>query len=169
VTRPADPLPFREGLRRQYLWTDETGQRRAGWRVPFFIWLVPVLFAVAAVLLAAQTLWRQSVTVPTTGEVVRVYDWDGDYGPVYRYTWTDGTETEATAGVSSPNWNFPIGSTHPIRYFPGEKRDVVLEGPHNWFVAGVIGAIALGLGLISLYAQLRLWRWLRGGDGLPRP
>ena len=148
---------------RAFLWTDAAGRRQASWHVPVLIWLLPAVFALGTAAMVAEALIKTRLTVPTTGTVVRVYDWDGDYSPVYRYVWTDGTETEATAGLRDASWNFAIGSTHPIRYFPDEKRDVVLEGPHNWTVARVIGVITLFLLPFSAYAQARVNRWRRAG------
>lgn len=150
-----------------FLWTDAAGGRHASWHVPVLIWVTPAVFVLAALFLAAEAFVRTTMTVPTTGEVVRVYDWDGNYGPVFRYVWTDGTTTEATSGTSDPSWNFPIGSQHAIRYFPEMKRDIVIVGAHNWYVAGWIALIALPIVLLSSYAQSRVNRWLRGGAPAP--
>jgi len=152
---------------KSFFYTDPEGRRLASWHVYVLLWLLPVIFALATAALFAEAIWKTTATVPTTGEVVRVYDWDGNYGPVFRYTWTDGSVTEASTGNSSPDFNFPVGSLHDIRYFADRKADVVLVGPHNWFVALVIGAITLGVSLFSLYGHARLRRWLRSGARPP--
>ncbi len=141
------------------------GRRLVSWRAWVLVWVKPVLFGLAAFLLAAEAVWRQVATVPATGEVVRVNAWEGEtildrgttnYAPVFRYVWSDGGVTEASTGMSHPDWNFEIGSTHAIRYFPRARTDVVLPGPHNWFVAGVVG----GLAAVFLIPALVLTRWL---------
>lgn len=150
-----------------FLWTDESGVRHASWHVAALIWVAPVVFAIGVAVLLFEAVVKTTMTVATTGEVVRVYDWDGNYSPVFRYTWTDGTATEATSGQSDPDWNFPVGSEHAIRYFPEAKRDIVIEGAHNWAVPGWIALIALPILLLSAYAQSRVNRWLRGGAPAP--
>ncbi len=148
------------------------GRRQVSWRVWVLIWVAPVLFVGAAVLLSLEAAYKLSATVPGEGEVVRVYAWPGEtwfdrgktnYSPVFRYQWTDGTMTEASSGVSHPDWNFAIGERHAIRYFPGAKRDVVLPGPHNWFVARVIAIIGGALVFPAALASLAVWRWQRRG------
>lgn len=148
------------------------GRRQVGWRLWVLIWILPGLFLAAAALMFAHEGWRHVASVPTTGEVVQVYDWPGgtifdrgvtNYGPVFRYSWSDGSATEATSGLSHPSFNFPIGSVHEIRYFPDAKRNVVLPGLHNWMAPSII----LGLGAVTLipalWATARLRRWQREG------
>lgn len=148
------------------------GRRQASWRMWLLIWITPVLFGVAALALAGQTLYLQSVTVETTGTVVRVYEWDSDnpfdegpkvYGPVFRYIWTDGTPTEASAGVSSSLWNFPIGTELAIRYHPGAKDNVIVVGSTEWLVARVIAILAVLTAIPALLASFILRGWLRRG------
>lgn len=149
----------------------EAGERIVSWRVWLLIWVVPVLFAVAAMVLAGEAAWRQLSTVPGEGEVVRVYAWEGEtmfdrgttnYGPVFRYEFAPGESAEATSGMSHPDWNFEIGTRMPIRYNPRTKTDVVLPGAHNWAVAGVIALIALVTALPALWGHRRVTRWQRG-------
>ena len=153
VTRPG----------RAFLWVSQDGQRHASWHVYVLIWVAPVVFALATALLAFDSWKRTHGTVPTTGEVVRVYEWDGEYSPVFRYTWTDGNETEASTGYRDAGWNFPVGSRHAIRYFAEARRDVVLEGPHNWYVARMIGLFTLAAFALALALHGLLRRWLRRG------
>ena len=152
--------------------TTEAGERIVSWRVWLLIWLVPVLFAAAALFLAGHAGWRQVSTVPGTGEVVRVYAWEGEtvfdrgrtnYAPVFRYEFAPGEMTTASVGMSHPGWNFEIGSKMPIRYNPHRKMNVVLPGPHNWAVAGVIGAIALITAVPAWWGHRRVRRWQRAG------
>lgn len=148
------------------------GRRQVSWRTWLLVWLVPGTFALAALGLVAEAAVKLHATVPATGTVVRVYDWPStapwnrgtpEYAPVFRYVWSDETETEASVGMRHPDWNFAIGSEHPILYFPGAKRDLVLPGPHNWAVAKAIGAIAAVTAVPALLGHRRLRRWQRGG------
>ena len=147
---------------------DEVGGRIVSWRVWLLIWLVPGLFGLAAVMLAGETAWRIQQTVPGQGAVVRVYDWPGEtifdrgqtnYGPVFRYEFKPGEMTEASVGMSHPDWNFPIGEVHDIRFDPRRKTNVILSGPHNWAVAMVIGVIALVTAVPAIWAHRRARRW----------
>lgn len=122
--------------------------------------------------MAVEAYVRTTHTVPTEGEVVRVYSWPGEspwnrgvmeYAPIFRYVWTDGTETEASGGYRDPDWNFEIGSRHAIRYWPDRKTDVVLEGRHNWFVAKVIAVMAVILVFPALAIHLAVQRWRNRG------
>lgn len=159
---------------RYLLRTTEDGRRLISWRVWVLVWVTPVLFALATVLLLGEAAYKRFATVETEGEVVRVYTWDGEtifdrgtvnYAPVFRYVWSDGQPTEASAGMSHPDWNFALGSRHVIRYFPAAKSDVVLPGPHLWSVAWAIALIALGVTMPALWGTWRLKRWQRGGTG----
>lgn len=148
------------------------GSREVAGRVWVLIWLLPVLMSVAGAGMLAIQAYRHITTVPTTAEVVRVYTWEGAYpirgtvpvyGPVFRYTWTDGQPTDATAGMSHSTWNLDIGSRHQIRYNPRVKGNVVFGGIVRFYA----GLVVLGLGLVTvlpaLWASLRLRRWLRAG------
>lgn len=151
--------------------TTETGERIVSWRVWLLIWLVPGLFALAALGLLGEAGYRQLSTVPGEGEVVRVYQWPGEtvfdrgtvnYAPVFRYAFKPGEMTEASTGLSHPGWNFAVGSRHAIRYNPNRKGDVMLPGAHNWAVAGVIGLIALVTALPAWWGHTRVRRWQLG-------
>lgn len=154
--------------------TNPDGSREISWRVWVLTWVVPLCFLGGALCVALFTLYQQSVTEVTTGTVVKVYEWDNDapqmfypgdkvYSPLYRYVWTDGTETEATAGTSHTKWNFPVGSEHTIRYYPDRKDDVILVDDTEWLVAQVVGLIGVLLVPLSLLITLRLRRWQRDG------
>ena len=156
-----------------FFWrTLEDGRREVSWRVWVLIWVAPVLFLLAGAGLLVWEGYRHLASVPTEAEVVRVYEWDGEglftsgtklYGPVFRYVWSDGETTEATSGMSDPDWNFEIGSTHQIRYFPAYKANVVFPGAHNWLPGLIVGAIGLILTGPALWGSLRIRRWLRAG------
>lgn len=148
------------------------GTRLVSRRVWILIWVTPVLFLAAALLMFGYEGWRHIASVPTTGEVVKVYEWEGEtifdkgkplYGPVFRYTWSDGQPTEATSGMSSPDFNFPIGSDHDIRYFPEKKRNIVLPGMHNWLAPLIILGIGVAMSIPALWGTARLRRWQNGG------
>lgn len=156
-----------------YFWhTTPDGRREISWRTWLLVWILPGLLLLAAVVMLGWESYRHLATVPTTGEVVRVYAWEGEtmfdrgdtnYGPVFRYTWTDGTETEASVGMSHKDWNFEIGSVHPIRYFAGSKTNVVLPGAVNFYAGLIVGALGLVCMIPALFAASRLRRWQRGG------
>ena len=144
------------------------GARLVSWRVWFLTWLLPAAFGLTAAGLAGWTGLRYLTYERGTGEVVRVYAWEGEswfdrgvtnYGPVFRYEFASGEETEASTGMSAPGWNFEIGSRHPIRFDPTARGDVMLEGRHNWAVAAAIGAIALVTALPALWLHRRVRRW----------
>lgn len=156
---------------RAFLWrTAPDGRREIGWRAWVLIWVAPAMFVGTAAMMLAYESYRHLASVPAIGEVVRVYEWQGEtmfdhgvtnYGPVFRYAWTDGTETEASTGMSDPNWNFEIGSTHPIRYFPRKKGNIVLPGLANFLAGLVVGAIGVVLTVPALLGTFRLCRWQR--------
>lgn len=146
------------------------GSRRVSWRIWVLIWVTPLLFLGAAAFLALQVVQQRQAMVETTGTVVKVYEWESTnpfdegpyvYGPVFRYTWTDGTETEASTGTSSSLQNYPVGTEMTIRYNPDAKDNVVIVGPSEWMVARVIAIIGLVLAIPSILASLLIWRWQR--------
>lgn len=149
------------------------GKREASWRAWLLIFLLPGLFAAAAVYLLFESLVFDSKAERTMGEVTRVYEWEswtpwtGDtiiYSPVFRYQFSDGSMTEASTGQSSPNWNFEIGSTHEILYLPDVKTDVKLNNFETlWALPLIIAGISLVTLLPSLLGAWLLLRWLRGG------
>lgn len=135
------------------------------WRFKVAIFALPVLFAGAALLFAAESAWFLLHAEKAEGEVVRVYEWDGEtfldgdkvYGPVFRYRWSDGKETEASLAMSHKDWNFPIESKQMILYDPAEKTNLRLPGFFfNWGIPAVLS----GLALITFLPALLLWRWL---------
>lgn len=163
----------------KFLWrANADGTRQVSWRLWVLIWVTPVAMAAAAVYLVIEVLYQQEKMVETDGTVTHVYVWDNDapqifypgdkiYSPRYSYVWTDGIETEATAGASHTDWNFDIGSKHRIRYWPDQKGDVVLVGPSEWWVARVIAWLAALLVAPALIATFFTRRWLgRGKQGV---
>jgi hypothetical protein len=162
------PMSFRIWLLRS-----RDGKREASRWMWFLIFLLPAGFLCATVWLTFSSLWIDATATRTTGEVVRVYKWqdwnpwDGEttvYSPVFRYKFTDDSMTEASAGQSSPNWNYEVGSTHKILYFPRRKGDVILD---NFEAMWALPLAILGIGLVcllpSLLGALLLLRWLKGG------
>ncbi|SNS76589.1 DUF3592 domain-containing protein [Antarctobacter heliothermus] len=162
--------------RQAFLWrTGPDGRRQVSWRVWLLIFVTPGLFGAAAALLAYDSLNFVSRAETTTGEVVRVYEWENwnpwegshtAYGPVFRYDFGGGDMTEASLGQSSSNWGFEIGSRHQILFRPDAKGNVKLPVfEHLWALPLTI----FGLGLITLipalFAAWRVRRWLRGGAG----
>ncbi len=160
---------------RTFLWrTTPDGRREIGWRLWVLVWVAPVLFVLAGVILVAWEGWRHMTFVPAEGEVVRVYEWEGDgmfgkgsktYGPVFRYTWTDGAETEASTGMSYTDARFAVGDRMEIRYHPNRKTDVLLPGLVNFAAGLIVMAIGAVLSVVALLGTLRLLRWKRSTKG----
>lgn len=155
-----------------YFWrTLPDGTRQISWRVWVLTWVAPVLFLLAAGLLALQTLAFMAGAEKVTGTVVRVYEWDGwtlmegdvpVYSPVFEYTWTDGEKTQASNGMSAHVWNFPIGSEHQIWAKTGSKGNVMLDRfDRMWGVAAIVGVIGLAVTLPAVIVTFFLFRWLR--------
>ena len=165
------------GGQRFILRTNPDGTREASWRHWVLVWVTPVCFLGGALWLVLNVYLVRDATEVTEGEVVKVYEWDNDapeifypgdkiYSPVYRYIWTDGTATEATAGTSHTGWNFPIGTKKQIRYYPDRKDNVTLVGPSEWWVVKPIAVLALITGVLSVLGTWVTRRWLaRGAPG----
>ena len=155
---------------RYLLRTNPDGSRQISWRMWVLIWVLPVVMALGALVMAAWAQYLRESYVETQGTVTHVYAWENDapqifypgekiYSPRFRYTWSDGTETEATTGSSHTGWNFEIGSSHTIRYDPSHKDDVVLAGPSEWWVATYVGWIAAVCLIPALIGTALVLRW----------
>ncbi len=154
--------------------TGPDGERQASWRVWVLIFLLPVLFLIAAAILAWDSYAFVARAERTTGVVVKVYSWEGwnpwdrattDYSPVFRYRFSDGKMTEASTGQSSPNWNYEIGSQHEILFNPDIKTDVKQNNFEQlWAVSATIGTIGLVLLIPAIIAALFVLRWLKAGS-----
>jgi len=46
--------------------------------------------------------------------------------------------TEASTGMSHPDWNFAIGSQHDIRYFLAREGSVIPQCPDNMAAEHII-------------------------------
>lgn len=136
------------------------------WRLKVAIFAMPVLFFLAALFFASESAWFLSHAETTEGEVVRVYEWEGEtfldgdkvYGPVIRYSWADGKPTEASLGMSHSDWNFPIESKQTIHYNPRVKDNVRLPG---FFFNWMMPSILLGLAVVTLIPMWMLWSRVR--------
>lgn len=156
-----------------FLRTGPDGRRQVSWRVWVLIFVLPALMIGAALLLAFESHSFVNGAQRTMGEVVRVYSWDSNnpwdgehtaYSPVFRYTFAPGDITEASLGMKSANWNFPIGSRHEILFDPSQKGNVGLDSfEYLWAVPAIVGAIGLILLLPALVATAFVLRWLRRG------
>jgi Protein of unknown function (DUF3592) len=145
------------------------GRRLVSWRTWLLIFLLPGLFLSAAWILSMESISIVSNYQRTTGEVVRVYDWEGynpwdgettDYSPVFRYAFRPGEMTEASTGQSSPNWNYALGSRHEILFDPTAKNDVKQDNFEQlWAVPAIIGAMGAVLLIPALIAAFFLRRW----------
>ena len=146
---------------------NNAGKIKPSLRTAILVWVAPVLFVAAGLFwLGASYYWVVGAE-KTTGTVSHVYEWDAEnvveagsklYGPVFTYTWSDGLETDAALNMSSPEYNFEIGSTHTILFDPSVKGNVRFPGfQFNYFGAVIILAIGLMFSLISIV----LWVWLK--------
>lgn len=137
------------------------------WRMKVLVWVLPTLFVAAGLLwIGSNFVWMLGA-VETEGTVTKVYTWEAEnaveagstlYGPVFAYTWTDGSETEGALGMSSPEYNFEIGSRHSIMYNPTTKGNVRFAGfSFNYFG----GVLILAIGLVFSLASLALWIWVK--------
>ncbi|MDJ0820742.1 MAG: hypothetical protein QNJ09_02890 [Paracoccaceae bacterium] len=158
-------------MARPWLWRDGPDGRAVSWRVWVLVWVLPVCFLGGALVSWLIVAWDLDRSVVVTGEVVQVYAWPGEwifergvtnYAPVFVYDDPVKGAIRASTGMSHPDLNLAVGSTHQIHVFPGEDRDVMLPGPHNWLHVWVVGAMGLVLVLPSLWGTWRLRRWLRG-------
>lgn len=155
--------------------TGPDGKRQASWRVWVLIFVLPALFMMATAVLGFESLGFVDRAERTTGEVVRVYEWQKwnpwegthtSYGPVFRYEFSDDETTEASTGQASSNWGFEIGSRHDILFLPDVKGDVKLDNFETlWALPLTIFGIGLGTFIPALFAAWRVRRWLRGGPG----
>ncbi|WP_417522498.1 DUF3592 domain-containing protein [Marinovum sp.] len=156
--------------------TTGDGRRQASWRVWVLIFVLPVLFLGTAAAIGLESYAFVSKAQRTTGEVVRVYAWEGwnpwdgattDYSPVFRYRFSETEVTEASTGQSSPNWNFEIGSRHDIFFDPERKQDVRQDRFEQlWALPVTIALIGLVLLVPAIIAAICLLRWLQGGKGV---
>ncbi len=151
----------------------EDGQRQASWRIWVLIFVLPVLFILASVVLAYDSYSFVKKAEKTTGEVVHVYAWDGwnpwdgatiDYSPVFRYRFSEAEITEASTGQSSPNWNHQLGSKHEILFNPEYKTNVKQNNFEQlWALPSIIAVMGLILLMPSLLAGYLVLRWLNKG------
>lgn len=155
---------------RPFLFAEEGGRRIVSWRVWLFVWIVPALFALSALVMAGEVAWRLSQMERGEGEVSFVYSWPGEtlfnrgtmnYAPVFIYR-VDGEEIRASTWMADPDWDFPLGSQHEILYDPRGALDVMLPGPKNWAVPRVVAMIALGFAIPALLLHGLVRRWQRG-------
>ena len=135
------------------------------WAFQRLVFLFPALCILAALALFGESILFQMKAKRTSGEVVRVYEWknenpfmggDKTYGPVFRYTWSDGKETQASAGHAFlvP---FKVGSKHTILFGPSMKTDVrTTLFEQLWAVPVTI----LVLGIVTWILALPIWLWL---------
>lgn len=137
------------------------------WKTKLLVWMMPVMFLlVALILLFSSFMWVINAS-ETTGTVTEVFEWQADnavenglvlYGPVFEYQWSDGSLTTGALGLSSPEYNFEIGSEHSILFDPLIKGNVRLPGfMFNYLLGAIIMSVAAMFGLISLV----LWLWVK--------
>lgn len=153
--------------------THPDGRREVSRRIWILIFVTPVLFLLATLWYLAEALNISTGYQRTTGEVVRVYAWEGwnpwdgsvtDYSPVFRYEFRPGEMTEGSGDQSSPNWNFEIGSAHEILFDPDEKGDVIIPGFERlWALPLTLAVLTVVTLAPTLVATHFVRRWLRRG------
>ena len=135
------------------------------WSAQRLIFLFPALCLLAAIAFFAETILFQMRAQRTTAEVVRVYEWENTnpfmggpktFGPVFRYTWSDGKPTQASAGQAFlvP---FKIGSKHTILFDPKTKTNVRTT---LFEQAWALPVTLLILGIVIWLLVLPIWLWL---------
>jgi len=143
------------------------GRCPVGWRVWVLIWVAPALFLAAALLLQGHEADRHQTMIATDGAVVRIHAREAEtafdrgeihHAPVFRHTWTDGSETGANVRLRHAGRTFEVGSVHEIRHVPGVKTDVLLPGAVHFAAGWIIGAIGLVCALPAGFATRRLRR-----------
>ncbi len=128
-------------------------------RARILVFVVPVLFTAAALYLLFESLMFQANGVRTVAEVVKVYDHqDGTYSAQVAYTSSAGARQEAGLWVSSPDYNFPLGTELEIMYEESEPYEArLIDFESIWGLPAIIGGIAL----VCWPPALLLWGWLR--------
>lgn len=137
------------------------------WPAKLLVWGMPALFMGAGLGWLVSSYYWVANAQETTGTVVSVGTQTVDtankgtetyYIPKLSYTWADGSQTTGTLGLSSPKFNFDIGSEHSILFDPSKKGNVRFPGfAFNYFGAVAILAIGAMFSLISLV----LWFWIK--------
>jgi len=133
------------------------------WRTKVLVWLLPTLTIAAGLFWAFSSFMWLSNAVETTGTVTKIYQWEEDgaptlYGPEFSYTWSDGQQTIGTLGLSSPDFNFEIGSEHTVLYDPAQKG--MLRFPD--FAFNYLGPlIIIAIGAMFALISLVLWLWVK--------
>ncbi|MDP4594262.1 MAG: DUF3592 domain-containing protein [Beijerinckiaceae bacterium] len=135
------------------------------WSMQRMVFLFPTLCIAASLFFFGETLWFQNKAKRTTGVVTKVYEWkngtpflggDTVYAPVFRYTWSDGNTTQASAGHSFLQ-PFAEGEQHTILFDPTVKSDVrTTRFEQMW----ALPAILLILGLVTWFLALPIWLWI---------
>lgn len=147
------------------------GTRQVSWRVWVLLFITPALFFGAGACYALVSLDKMATWTPPIAEVVPVCDWPGgtlwqgntsDYSPLMRHVFTGNEVVEASPGQSSPNWNYEIGSRHPILFDPTPKTDVPLPVfEHLWALSLTLWTFAALLLIPALFAAYRVEWWRR--------
>jgi len=143
------------------------GHTSPSWITRLLVWLMPVLFLAGGLLwLISSFMWVQNAT-ETVGIVSQINILVPEdtletentlYNPAFTYTWTDGTETIGILGMSSPEFNFEIGSEHTILFDPELKDTVRFPG----FASNYLGAtLILVNGALFALISLVLWIWVK--------
>ena len=135
------------------------------WAAQRLVFLFSVLCIAAAALFLVETIYFQLRAQKTQGEIVRVYKRQGDnfmdrgktlYAPVFRYIWSDGKPTDASAGQAFAN-RFSIGEKHTILFDPSTKTDVrTTRFDQLW----ALPVTLVSIGIVTWLLALPIWIWL---------
>jgi len=155
------------GVARFFFTYNKRGKTVPSVRTVVLVWIAPFLFVAAGLFWLATSFYWVIGAEETTGVVSNMYTWEAEnvvengqtlYGPVFTYIWSDGSETDASLGMSSPTFNFEIGSKHSILFDPKIKGNIRFPGfEYNYLGPVIIVAIGAMFSLISLV----LWIWLK--------
>ena len=128
------------------------------------VFVTPVVFTLAAAGLGWQAAQQAFFWPRAEAEVVRVYAHDdGTFSPVFRYVWTDGQPTEASAGTRDAGYGFAVGERVGILFDPDRKADVIVpDFAGLWGLPLVIGA----MGAVAWIVALAVWPRVRRRSGV---
>lgn len=140
-------------------------------RARILVFVLPVLFTLAALGLAGEAALFAAGAERITAEVVRVYAHpDGTFSPLLRYAAAAGP-VEAGLWVSSEAYDFPVGSLHAALVHPADPWTLRLDDwASSWGLPAVIGAMALplwGAALLVWPHVARRWRRQEPPANLP--
>jgi len=159
-------------IRRDYLWTDSAGRRHIGMNIWILTWVFPVLLMAAALLYFLAVTADYRMARDTTGTVVQVYQFEGEtifdrgemqFVPVFEVVDETGRTRRLTPEMRHADWNFEVGSVHPLRVARQAPTRVLLGDGVPSLIPFWIAVIALVSSVPAGLLSWRLIRWRRAG------